>query len=76
MSSDRRRGHRIVAIERQRFSEECEQRVERLEVSRLAGPEMFDAPADTPIGQVGLLAELHDEGASNRRERAAGVTHL
>ena len=65
-----------MAIERQRFVEEREQRVERLEVSGLTGPEMLDAAADTTVDQVGLLAELHDEGSSNRRERAARVAQL
>jgi hypothetical protein len=73
---DRDRGHRIAAIERQRFVEEGEQRVERLEVSGLAGAEMLDTAADTTIDQVGFFAELDDEGSSNRRERAAGVAQL
>jgi hypothetical protein len=75
-SPDGCRSGTIVAIERQRFVEECEQGVERLEVSRLSGPEMLDAPADAPADQVGLFAELHDEGAANRREWAAGLAQL
>jgi hypothetical protein len=70
------RGDGIAAINRQRFVEERQQCVERLEVSGFTGAQMLDPSTDPAVDQVGFGAELHDEGSANRREWTAGVAQL